>query len=124
MNAAVAAIQYALGECDGTGDSMDFLRYWNEGEFDILRRNWENIPDAVFIGADPLHPGTKAKLEEEDDPYNYACEIMEKEQLERSKRGVEIGTEGSLCDGIAWLYDRLKKLENVGPESKEKNNRE
>lgn len=65
MNAAVAAIQYALDQCDGTGDSMDFLRYWNEGEFDILRRNWEDIPDAVFIGADPLHPGTKAALERE-----------------------------------------------------------
>lgn len=54
MSAAVAAIQYALEDDDG----IDFLRYWNQGEFDVLRRNWENIPEEVFIGADPLHPKT------------------------------------------------------------------
>lgn len=52
-NPSLAVIQYLLSEnVDGSDDAMDFLRYWNEGEFDILRRNWENIPDAVFIGAD------------------------------------------------------------------------
>ncbi|MBJ9508258.1 hypothetical protein, partial [Acinetobacter baumannii] len=47
--------QYILSDnVDGTDDAMEFLNYWNEGEFDILRRNWNNIPDEVFIGADPL----------------------------------------------------------------------
>jgi len=53
-NAAVAAIAYALEVCDDSHDAQDFLRYWNEGEFDVLRRNWEDIPDEVFIGVDPL----------------------------------------------------------------------
>lgn len=51
-DASVDAIQYALS--DECGDGLQFLHYWNEGEFDIIRRNWANVPDAVFIGADPL----------------------------------------------------------------------
>lgn len=51
-DAAVAAIAYALEQCEGDDDSMAFLRYWNAGGFDILRSNWENIPDEVFIGAE------------------------------------------------------------------------
>lgn len=55
-NPATTAILYALKDDNG----MDFLRLWNEGEFDSLRENWENIPDGVFIGADPLFkPGEK-----------------------------------------------------------------
>ncbi len=49
-NAAVAAIAFALR----TEDPMTFLRLWNEGEFDIIRREWDDVPDEVFIGADPL----------------------------------------------------------------------
>ncbi|MFS2004646.1 hypothetical protein ACEN9F_13570 [Duganella sp. CT11-25] len=49
--AAVAAIEFALDD----EDPVEFLRYWNEGEFDILRRNWPDAPEAVYIGADPLH---------------------------------------------------------------------
>ncbi|GAB7258988.1 hypothetical protein [Dickeya ananatis] len=51
-NTAVAAIEYAL-QLDADECKM-FLSYWNEGEFDILREEWPEIPDEVFIGADPL----------------------------------------------------------------------
>ncbi|MFU9046308.1 hypothetical protein ACNAUY_07935 [Acinetobacter tibetensis] len=52
-NPALAVIQYMLSDnVDGSYDAMEFLSYWNEGEFDILRRNWDNIPDEVFIGAE------------------------------------------------------------------------
>ncbi|MBP2859740.1 hypothetical protein J8657_19275 [Dickeya oryzae] len=51
-NPAVAAIEYALtlrpDEC------RTFLHLWSYGEFDALRKEWENIPDEVFIGADPF----------------------------------------------------------------------
>lgn len=54
---AVAAIEFAIEL--GTGDDgLEFLHYWNVGEFDTIRRNW-NAPESVFIGADPLHPQTK-----------------------------------------------------------------
>lgn len=35
-NAAVAAIQFALE----TDDGLAFLRCWNEGNFDTIRREW------------------------------------------------------------------------------------
>jgi hypothetical protein len=57
QDAAVAAIEFALRDDDGCG--MDFLRCWNEGDFDAIRNEWPEAPEAVFIGADPLHPMTK-----------------------------------------------------------------
>lgn len=50
--AAVAAIQFALE----TDDGLAFLRCWNEGNFEAVRREWPEAPEDVFIGADPLHP--------------------------------------------------------------------
>ena len=52
---ASAAIAYALG----TEDMFEFLSYWNEGEFQILCDNWEDIPDDVFIGADQFLKSSK-----------------------------------------------------------------
>lgn len=54
-DAAVAAIQFALADDDG----MQFLRLWNEGEFDVIRSEWPEAPEEVFIGADPLHKPSK-----------------------------------------------------------------
>lgn len=53
-NAAAAAIQFALE----TDDGLDFLRLWNQGDFDAIRKEWSDAPESVFIGADPLHPAT------------------------------------------------------------------
>ena len=57
QNAAVAAIEFAFTIEEGEG--MDFLRVWSEGDFETLRKEWPEAPEAVFIGADPLHPKTK-----------------------------------------------------------------
>lgn len=57
MNASTAAIMFALE----TDDGLEFLRLWSVGEFDDLRRGWPDAPEEVFIGADPLHPQTKAR---------------------------------------------------------------
>lgn len=73
-DSAVAAIKYALEKCDDDSDSMMFLRYWNEGEFDVLRRNWENIPDEVFTDADPLF---KSPAHIEDGVVTIACPVCE-----------------------------------------------
>ncbi|MBW8356677.1 MAG: hypothetical protein K0M54_22925 [Pseudomonas sp.] len=53
-DAAVAAIEFALKDDDG----LIFLRLWHGGEFDVIRAEWENVPDEVFIGADPLFQPT------------------------------------------------------------------
>jgi hypothetical protein len=49
-SAPVAAIRFALNDLDG----MTFLRLWNEGEFDTIRREWPEAPSSIYIGADPL----------------------------------------------------------------------
>ncbi|WP_116893407.1 hypothetical protein [Pseudomonas syringae] len=54
-NAAVAAIQFALDDDEG----MQFLRLWNQGDFDVIHRQWPEAPEEVFIGADPLHKPSK-----------------------------------------------------------------
>ena len=54
-DAAVAAIQFALGDDEG----MQFLRLWNQGDFDVIRSEWPEAPEEVFIGADPLHKPSK-----------------------------------------------------------------
>ena len=53
-NPAKAVIDYIMNgnNVEDNDDAMAFLSYWNEGKFDVLRRNWNNIPDEVFIGAD------------------------------------------------------------------------
>lgn len=50
-DAAVAAIQFALD----TDDGLNFLSLWNEGEFDVLRKEWPDAPEAIYVGADPLY---------------------------------------------------------------------
>lgn len=62
-DAAVAAIEFALKDDDG----LIFLRLWHEGEFDVIRAEWENVPDEVFIGADPLfQPNAHAVTTEQE----------------------------------------------------------
>lgn len=49
-NAAVASIMYVLANpCESP---IEFLSCWVHGDFDILRKEWENVPEEVFIGAD------------------------------------------------------------------------
>ncbi|GIC77146.1 hypothetical protein [Moritella sp. F3] len=50
-DASTAAIQFALE----TDCGLDFLRCWNEGNFDACREEWPEAPMGVFEGADPLH---------------------------------------------------------------------
>lgn len=53
MQASLAAIKFALETDDGLG----FLHYWNEGEFDVIRSNWPECPEDVFVGAE-VKPNT------------------------------------------------------------------
>lgn len=60
---ADAAIQFAI-ELPSPYDGMDFLRYWNERDFDSVRESWPEVPEEVLIGADPLYrPGTEREAE-------------------------------------------------------------
>lgn len=53
-DAAVAAMQFAVDATEG----MEFLRQWLYGNFDLIRKEWPEAPESVFIGADPMHKAT------------------------------------------------------------------
>lgn len=62
--AAVAAIAFALQVEHEDGSGMDYLRCWNEGDFDACRREWPEAPDECYVGADPLYkPAEVANVE-------------------------------------------------------------
>jgi hypothetical protein len=45
------------------------------------------------------------------DAYHHACECLEAYQDVRRTKGKEVGTTGSLCDGMEWVYARLDETE-------------
>lgn len=54
--ASNAVIDFVLANpCESP---MEFLRCWNQGDFESLRKEWPETPEEVFIGADTLHPKT------------------------------------------------------------------
>jgi hypothetical protein len=59
-NAAVAAIEYALAT--GTEERIEFLRCWNEGDFEAIRNEWPDAPEEVFRGADQFHKDGESNL--------------------------------------------------------------
>lgn len=61
-----AVITYMLGE-GYMEEPMEFLRCWNEGDFDALRRLWPDAPQAIYF-ADPLadHEAIVVALNQEE----------------------------------------------------------
>lgn len=52
-----AVISYILGK--GYMESpLEFLRCWNEGNFEALREEWPDAPEEIYL-ADPLYKGKK-----------------------------------------------------------------
>ena len=50
-----AVISYMLGK-GYTEEPLEFLRCWNEGDFDALREEWPDAPKEIYY-ADPLYKG-------------------------------------------------------------------
>lgn len=50
-------ISYMLGKgyCE---EPLEFLRCWNEGNFEALREEWPDAPEEIYL-ADPLYKGKK-----------------------------------------------------------------
>lgn len=52
-----AVIDYILNK--GYMESpLEFLRCWNEGDFEALREEWPDAPEEIYL-ADPLYKGKK-----------------------------------------------------------------
>ncbi|MDX9625917.1 hypothetical protein [Pseudomonas fragariae (ex Marin et al. 2024)] len=54
FDAANAAIQFALRN----GEGLQFLRHWNQGDFDVIRKEWPEVPEEVFIETDTSNKRT------------------------------------------------------------------
>ena len=52
-DAAIELIKYAYTK---RYDCHLILELWLHGEFEILRKEFTDIPDACFVGCDPEHP--------------------------------------------------------------------
>jgi hypothetical protein len=52
-----AVISYILGKgyCE---EPLEFLRCWNEGDFESLRDSWPDAPEEIYL-ADPLYKRNK-----------------------------------------------------------------
>ena len=47
-----AVIQFILGP-GRIEEPLEFLRCWNEGDFESCRNEWPEAPEECYIGADP-----------------------------------------------------------------------
>lgn len=50
-----AVISYMLGK-GYTEEPLEFLRCWNEGDFDALRKEWPDAPKEIYY-TDPFYKG-------------------------------------------------------------------
>jgi hypothetical protein len=51
-NPSAAAIEYAL---ELGSEGLEFLNAWSYGDFDVLREEWPEAPEAIYDGADSMH---------------------------------------------------------------------
>ena len=70
-DAATAAIEFALEtEC-----GLDFLRCWNEGDFESIKKEWPDAPDEVYIGSDTLYNSDESKMSRKVYTFDEVAEI-------------------------------------------------
>lgn len=86
---AIAAISFSLK----TEEGLEFLRCWQHGDFDAIRKEWPEAPESVFVGAEPLHDMAKLGpgwITEESTDY----------EVEVGVRNGPIKNNQSVIDGI------------------------
>ena len=76
-----------------------------------LQTRVAELEGALRVSAEYIIKLESFATESGAEAYDIACEEMEAWQEKRRKAGKEIGTQGSLVDGIGWLYERLDELE-------------
>ena len=113
--AGTAAIEFALE--DATGEGMAFLRCWLYGDFDVIRNEWPEAPESVYIGADPLHPETVAMLAAAPEAPPVAAQpavpdgLLTAADMKHLRRFSECAED---CDGHDVPKEDMKRLERLG----------
>ena len=72
----------------------------------------------LIANSELLEENAKLKAEIENlrikaDAYDIACDDLEQYQQSRIASGKHPGTVRSLCDGMAWAYNRINDLESA-----------
>ncbi|CAN7649824.1 hypothetical protein LJR129_005072 [Acidovorax sp. LjRoot129] len=104
QNSAIAAINFALE----TDDGLTFLRCWNEGNFEAIRREWPEAPKSVFVGADPLISKTAAKRRGLFDRTDVEKAALAVEQAQAVSESVQRKLQG---DSIVVSESDLKRCQ-------------
>lgn len=119
LRAEVARLQAALAERDAKqvqGELPPLPDYDSSDDFGFSCLYTAEHMQSYARAAIAQRVGCGEPVEDtEQETYDYACHLMEQGWKERAKRGVEIGTQGSLCDGIAWIFDHMQTLETTPP---------
>lgn len=120
-NAAVAAIGFALDPT--TDEGLSFLEAWNQGDFDVCRREWPEAPQECYVGADPALPETVALLETEIKTREHAAlwekllKISDFSPAEDFKRNFWRGVVNVPADKHETMADAVKDaLDNESPQ--------
>ncbi|WP_017511133.1 MULTISPECIES: hypothetical protein [Cupriavidus] len=71
-SAAIAAIAYAVKADEG----LTFLRCWQHGDFDEIRADWPDAPEAVFIGAEAFSPATAGRSDLAQERSAFAEQVI------------------------------------------------
>jgi hypothetical protein len=108
-NRAISVLNKSLAaERDSLQSQLDDYTVMMTSKCDALQAEVERLK-ADYLEVERLCDATY--VAKGADAYNHACDEMERFQEQRREAGKEVGTERSLCDGMAWLYGHVSKVE-------------
>lgn len=116
VNAATAAIQFAVQTTDG----IAFLRCWHEGDFATIRREWPDAPPGVFAGVEqPYSPKDGAGdplgtlRDDQIDMRALGDLLLEASRLPRREGGMVISAPGVLTIAARALKELAQPFEET-----------
>lgn len=105
---ASALIKHILEHPGADSEAVNLLETWNEGNFDALRREWPELPEEVYIGADPLHEKTRPQLITKVgtvDGKRVAVGVVELGKTEPTEDRYKLAFE-LLYNSLAWMQEK------------------
>jgi hypothetical protein len=116
-NQARKAIKFALEAEDG----MQWLKYWNDGEFAICRHQWPEAPESCYIDADQSIPVPESFREAADANWQF-FELVNNYLIERGllkivREGGADAAAYNVIASIAALEGRAQHTEENKNES-------
>lgn len=110
-NPSAAAIEFTLSL--PSSDGVDFLRLWNEGEFETCRAEWPEAPKDCYIGADTLFKDAALRWSIKTVDHAQNETVVEGELNDALVRRIRRGIRGrSSEDARAYIIESIRALGN------------